>query len=291
MARQSPYVVIRIGIVSLSLLTIPLGNPPSAGTLEFKEADTLPSITNMFFTTAKIGLLSQDGRAFVLDRNTNRIEQFDIGVFDRLFPEPRPPAPYEKRQSIEVLRSTTGAEFEQVPGYCDEGAQEAHQLRYRQGVFADALKPCTSVAAVEMLNNQFWIGTIQHGEGGPRAAEGVVVQPPRGKKPVARITTTTGLTSDHIQMIRYDPFSERMWIATEGGLNQVDHRFRVVWKRYWYEDVDNVSGQSRTGLVETQRPSNPWAILGRELAVHEWGVVLSRGVANTTRATDSSVAL
>lgn len=95
-ARQSPYVLIRIGIVSLSLLTMPLGNPPSAGTLEFKEADTLPQITNMFFTTTKIGLLSQDGRGFVLDRNTNRIEQSDIGVFDRLFPEPRPPAPYEK---------------------------------------------------------------------------------------------------------------------------------------------------------------------------------------------------
>lgn len=134
----------------------------------------------------------------------------------------------------------------------------------------DALKLCTSVAAIEILNNQGWLGTVQYGEGGPIAAEGVVVQPLQGKRPVAKITTRTGLTSDHIQMICHDPFSKRMWIGTEGGLNQVDRRFRVVWKRYWYEDIDKASGKIRTDLVETQKTSNPWAILGRALAVHEW---------------------
>lgn len=114
-------------------------------TLEFQDRDTLPQSENIVFAKQHVGIISTDGRYFVLERKTELLQGVNAETFTRQFPSPWPPQPYEKLQSKEVLRSSSGQEFEQHPAYCDEGVQEANELRYRQRPFPVVLKPCTGV--------------------------------------------------------------------------------------------------------------------------------------------------
>jgi hypothetical protein len=127
------------------------------------------------------------------------------------------------------------------------------------------------VAALEIIGTRVWFGTVHPYEGGTGGAEGIVVQAMDKKQKVSSITAKSGLTTDGpIYMLRDDPFTKTVWVATERGLNQVDRQFQVVWGRYWYEDFEPSSGSSRTQLIETQKRSNAFAVLGRKLGVQDW---------------------
>ena len=238
--------------------------------LEFEDVDTLPQTENILFSESRVGIISKDGRYFVLDRKTDEFQQVDEQAFTQQFPGPWPPKPYEKLQSKEVLRSSTGQEFEQKPAYCGEGLNEAHELRYQQRPFPDVLKRCTSVATLEIIGNHVWFGTIRPEEVGSGPGEGIVVQSLDKKQKVTSITAKSGLTGGQIRALRDDPFTKTVWVATEWGLNQIDRRFRVVWGRYWYEEFEISSRRSQTLLSTSRKASNPFAVLGRELNVLDW---------------------
>jgi hypothetical protein len=241
------------------------------GRIEFEEADPLPQVENLLFSASHIGIVSQDGRLFALDRQTQQVRQLDAAQFAQQFPNPWPPQPYEIAQSgPRILRSSTGQEFQLMPAYCSEGAHIGHTLRYRQRPFPDVLKHCTSVAALEIIGDQVWFGTVHPYEGGEGEAEGVVVQARDKKQMLAAITTKSGLTPGPIRMLREDPFTKTVWVATAQGLNQIDHQFRVHWAAYWYEDFGAASGRSETSLVATKKRSHAFAVLGRELGVQDW---------------------
>ncbi|NOS81116.1 MAG: hypothetical protein HOP32_05980 [Nitrospira sp.] len=254
------------------ILIVVLATETWGGLLEFEEVDTLPQVENILFTASHVGIVSHDGRLFSLDRQTQDVQQLDSRTFTQQFPEPWPPKPYEMRQTgPQILRSSTGHEFELTPAYCSEGAHDGHELRYQQRPFPDVLKHCTSVAALEIIGTQVWLGTVHPYEGGTGGAEGIVVQALDKKQKVSSITAKSGLTTDGpIYMLRDDPFTKTVWVATERGLNQVDRQFQVVWGRYWYEDFEPSSGSSRTQLIETQKRSNAFAVLGRKLGVQDW---------------------
>jgi hypothetical protein len=232
--------------------------------------DTLPQTENIVFSKRNVGIISKDGRYFVLDRKTETLQQVDAQAFSKQFPEPWPPKPYEKSPTNEVLRSSMGKEFELTPAYCDEGANDAHEIRYHQRPFPDVLKPCTSVAGLEVIGNHVWFGTIRAGEGGAGPGEGLVVQSLEKKQKVKSITAQSGLTGDRIRVVRDDPFTKTVWVATEWGLNQISRHFQVVWGRYWHEDFETSSQKSQMFLSTSQKTSNPFAVLGRELAVKDW---------------------
>ena len=237
---------------------------------EFENVDTLPQTENIVFSKRNVGIISKDGRYFVLERKTDRLKQVDAQSFAHQFTGPWPPKPYEKLQSKEILRSSSGQEFEQQPAYCGEGAKETHELRYQQRPFADVLNPCMSVAALEIVGSHIWFGTIRPGEGGAGPGEGLVVQPLMKKLKVTSITTQSGLTGDQIWVVRDDPFTKTVWVGTEWGLNQIDRHFQVVWGRYWHEDFETSSRTSQIFLTTSRKTNNQYAVLGRELAVQDW---------------------
>lgn len=239
--------------------------------MEFEEADTLPQVDNLLFSASQIGIVSQDGRWFALDRQTHQVHQLDAVQFAQWFPKPWPPQPYEIPQSgPRILRSSTGQEFQLTPAYCSEGAHIGHTLRDHQRPFPSVLKHCTSVAALEILEAQVWFGTMQPYEGGEAEAEGVIVQAREKKHKLAAITTKSGLTPGPVRMLREDPVTKTVWVATAQGLNQIDHQFRVHWAGYWYEDFGAASGRSETSLIATKKRSHAFAVLGRELGVQDW---------------------
>ncbi len=262
-----------------AVLIVVLATETWGGLLEFEEVDTLPQVENILFTASHVGIVSHDGRLFSLDRQTQDVQQLDSQTFSRQFPKPWPPKPYETRnsnprvfQNTEILHTSTGQEFERTArAYCSEGAHIDLALRYQERPYPHVLKPCTSVAAIEIIDTQVWLGTVHPYEGGTGGAEGIVVQALDKKQKMSSITAKSGLTTDGpIYMLRDDPFTKTVWVATERGLNQVDRQFRVVWGRYWYEDFEPSSGSSRTQLIKTQKRSNAFAVLGRKLGVQDW---------------------
>lgn len=238
--------------------------------LEFEDVDSLPQAENLLFSEHSVGIITNDRRYFVLGRHTQLLQQVSPQTFSQQFPEPWPPKPFEKHPSKEVFHSSAGQKFEQQPAYCGEGVQEAHSLRYLDRPFTDVLKPCTSVSALETVGNHLWLGTIQPSEGGPTPSEGVVVQSVDRKQKITTITTQAGLTGDQIRVLREDPFTKTVWVATEKGLNRINLQFRVIWAGYWHEDFAASSLKSQTLLSPNWKPSNPFAVLGRELAVQDW---------------------
>jgi hypothetical protein len=253
-------------LVILVLTTETWGNR-----LEFEEADTLPQVENILFSVSHVGVVSQDGRLFALDRQTQRVHQLDAPMFAQQYPKPWPPKPYEIPQSgPRILRSSTGQEFQLTPSVCYEGERAGHAIYYQQRPFPEVLKPCTSLSALEIIGDQVWFGTVHPYEGGEGEAEGLVVQARDKKRKLAAISTKSGLTPGPVRMLREDPYTKTVWVATERGLAQIDHQFRVRWARYWHEDFDASSGRSQTSLITDSKSSNAFAVLGRELGVQDW---------------------
>lgn len=243
----------------------------TAGGIEFRETDTLPYVENILFSPSSVGIVSQDGRLFRLDRQTDAVRQLDTQAFAQQFPQPWPPKPSDPPQDgPKILRTTSGDEFEQSPGSCSEGVDESHTLRYQQRRFPDVLKPCSTVTALEIVGPQLWLGTAQFSEWGDGKAEGIVVQALHKRQKIQSITAKSGLTGGVIRMLRDDPFTKTVWVATERGINQIDRRFRVTWSGYWYEEFEPSSRKSQTLLSPTPTASNPFAVLGRELGVEDW---------------------
>ncbi len=263
----------------------------TAGGIEFRETDTLPYVENILFSPSSVGIVSQDGRLFRVDRQTHAVQQLDAQTFARQFPQPWPPKPFDPPHSAPtVLRATIGEQFEQTPGSCDEGIEEAHVLRYQQRRFPDVLKPCSTVTALEIIGLHLWLGTASVGEGGDGKAEGVVVQALQKQQKLQSITAKSGLTGGAIRMLRYDLFTETVWVATERGLNQIDRRFRVTWSRYWYEEFEPSSRKSQIRLSALPKVSDPFAVLGRELGVEDW-LAFSHAVDQIPSAERSSLRL
>lgn len=281
-------------IFAVLVLTGPLSGTSTlstAGGIEFRETDTLPEVENILFSPIAVGIVSQDGRLFRVDRKTRDVQQLDAQAFAQQFPKPWPPKPYDPSGDVpKVLRATSGEEFEQTPGSCSEGVEEAHVLRYQQRLFPDVLKPCSTVVALEIVGSQIWLGTAELSEWGDSKAEGIVVQVWHKRQKLQSITAQSGLTGGTIRMLRDDPLSKTVWVATERGLNQIDRRFRVTWSGYWYEEFEPSSRKSQTLLSPTPRASNPFAVMGRELAVEDW-LGFSRAVEQVPSAERSNVRL
>ena len=280
----APLSVRRMTVLVLTGFLFGISTLSTAGGIEFRETDTLPHVENILFSPSSVGIVSQDGRLFRVDRQTHEVQQLDGPTFAQQFPQPWPPNPSDPARSAPtILRATNGEEFEQTPGYCDEGVEEAHVLRHQQRRFPDVLKPCSTVTALEVIGSQLWLGTASFGEWGDGKAEGVVVQALRKRQKVQSITAKSGLTGGTIRMLRDDPFSKTVWVATERGLNQIDRSFHVTWSGYWYEEFEPSSRKSQTRLSATPKVSDPFAVLGRELGVEDW-MAFSRAVEQVSPA-------
>ncbi|MBX3326455.1 MAG: hypothetical protein U0223_19470 [Nitrospira sp.] len=272
------------------LLTTVCSRATLAGLLEFEETDTLPYVENILFSASTVGILSKDGRYFLIDRKTEHVHQVDEAAVVQAIPRPWPQKPWEDLQGREILRSSDGQEFQQTSSYCGEGESIGHALQFQQHPFPDVLAHCTSVSAVETVDGNVWFGTIQPSEGRSGPAEGVVVQSLHKKHKLKAITQKSGLTSGQIRMLRDDPFTKTMWVATPRGLNRIDRRFQVIWGRYWYEDFEHGSRKAQTLLSPTPKISNPFAVLGRELAVNDWEA-FSRAVAKVSPSEQRKLSL
>jgi|CXWL01.1.fsa_nt_gi hypothetical protein len=111
------------------LLVTVFSSATLSGPLEFEETDTLPYVENILFSASTVGIVSKDGRYFLIDRKTENVHQVDEVAVLHALPRPWPPKPWEDRQGKEILRSSNGQEFQQTPSYCGEGETIGHALQ------------------------------------------------------------------------------------------------------------------------------------------------------------------
>ncbi len=260
----------RIGwLFLLCATTIFLLSPQSYAGIEFEEWHPLPQIKNIVFSNTSVGFISQDHRYFVIDRKSNVFQQVNENSFHEKFHGPLPAKPYEKFKEREMLRASNGMEFQSESAYCDEGAYQPHKLWLDGKAFQDVVAPCVSISAVEIIDNQLWLGTYYMGEGGEAPAHGIIVQSLQELRLIKKIDTNEGLTGNLVRAIRTDTQGDKVWAATERGLNEVNLKLQVVASHYFYEDFDSVSGKPTVFLSSSPKSSNPFAVISRVLSIQD----------------------
>src|SRR5574337_543593 len=205
--------------------------------------DTLPQIIGTVFSNTSIGFMSSDERYFVLDRASQSFRQVDAALFPQYFPDMSKTMPSETIResgigSIVVLRASDGRELKTQNAYCSEGEKIKHRLWIGDTLTKDHVRPCHSVSAIEIVQNLLWLGTRHDGEYGDYPAQGIVIQSLDRAQLITKISSKQGLTGDLIRAIRWDGYTNTIWVTTERGFNQIDGQHKVITARYFYEDLD-----------------------------------------------------
>ena len=257
----------RIWLLAMSFCLAP---GPASAAPEPEWWDHLPQIGAVVFSETSLGLVAGDGRRFVLDRATLRLDALDAESFASSWPETLPVATPDRSLGPRavVLHATGGRDFVSHAASCSEGDDEHHALHDGWvAVAVPSVDPCESISAAEIVGDQLWLGTRRDGEGSAGPGRGVVIQPLSGTGSSRSLTRAEGLSGDLIRAIRRDPYRNTTWVVSERGLSEIDADLRVVVTRYFYEDFDAASGRSVVKLDGRSHASDPLAILARQLGV------------------------
>jgi hypothetical protein len=273
-----------------ALVTICLLLPASTSHAgrEPEDWDHLPQMVDVAFSSRSVGFVASDGRRFLLDRASLRFERIGEGHFRSVF-SGSAPKPAETLQetgigSVVLLRASNGLVLRTRNAYCSEGSDTHHELRAGDRIIDDHVHPCTSVSAIEAAGDQLWLGTRLDAEYGDYPAEGVVIQSLSNGSLIQKLGREDGLAGNLVRVVRGDPHDRNMWIATERGFSEIDRRLRIVTTRYFTEDFDPASGEPRVMLSADPRPSEPLAVVAREMSVGD-----PKGFYEATRTIPESI--
>lgn len=238
------------------------------------EWDDLPQVVSLSFSSTSVGLTTFSGQYFVLDRISDELRALDKHQFmKKLGGKPGVRAAEVKREtgvrSIVVLPTSSGRAFTTQNAYCSEGDHSAHALWLDRVLVKDHAEPCSSISAVEIVDNQLWLGTRSDGEYGDYAAEGVVVQSLDTGQFIARVGTKQSLTGNLVRIIRVDPYNHTVWVATHQEIDEIDRAFRVSKSLYFYQDFDPQTHTPTISVTPSQRRNNPLATLFKQLRVSD----------------------
>jgi hypothetical protein len=239
---------------------------------EFEMWDTLPQMENVIFSKTSVGFISIDQRYFILDRVSRSFKQVKEHFFYQQFPDRDAKKIAEvikkgEHPSTVILRASNGMEFKTENAYCAEGTVRHHKLWMHDRLIAEQVRPCVSISSVEIVGDQLWLGTRYDGEGGDYPARGIVIQSLQEGKLINKIDTRHGLTGNLVRVIRIDPYGKNVWVVTHQGFNEIDRVLKVVDKQYFCEDFIPTTGESAVLLSPVLKPSNPFAVISRVLAV------------------------
>lgn len=231
---------------------------------EWRQWQTHPQIEDIFFSSGAVGLVSDDGHYFSIDRRSEwALEETNADRFSGAFPAFAAARRDSGLVNASTLTASDGTRFETKHAYCDEGDQEHHALS-RDGVtIEDHVDPCNSIGALETADGNLWLGTYYFGETGASDAEGVVIQSLRDGKLVKRIKK--GLPGGIVNSIRRDPYAGDVWIATNEGLARVGRGFDLIGAAYFREDFDALTRLPAVLLSTSPRKTDPFAYIGYRL--------------------------
>lgn len=248
--------------------------------------DVLPKIVNMAFSEMHVGFISRDKSYFVLERTSRRWEHSrDWKKFSELFPTGQSPEPARTIEekgigSLVLLRASGNTTFKTKNAYCGEGAGIEHRL-YRDGKeVSDHVDPCRSVSSLEKLGDLLFLGTRLDAEYGEYPAQGIVIQSIKDGKLAGRIGEKEGLSGNLVRVIRLDPRTGHLWVASHQGFNEISvdiqksrkgpaTKFQILDTQYFYEGFDEATGKPTILLSPAPQPSDRFASTARLLAIED----------------------
>ena len=246
----------------------------SYGGREPEPWDILPSIDGIVFSSKSVGFSAVDGRRFILERSSGIFLQIEPEEFNFEFSSNNAAKTKEVIKdrgigSTILLRTSAGIDLETKDAYCSEGLDEHHSLKIGSYTIIDQVAPCSSISAVEIENGRLWLGTRYDGEYGEYPTEGIIVQSFETGNLIKKISIKNGLTGDLVRVIRVDPYTKNIWVATHLGINELSPDFNILFKEYFYEDFDEKTGSSIIKLSSEPVKSFPLTILGRKMGVED----------------------
>jgi hypothetical protein len=246
---------------------------------EFDYKNILPYVQNIVFAKDAVGFVvrrkyatREPEKYFTLDRRSRSFEEVRPEQFRKTFPNAAPPSRYEvnprrhepaQPASLIFLRASNGTEFETVAAYCGEGATGHRNKLFKDGALIPThLDLCSNINALEIIGDRLWLGTYYWGEGFRGPAEGVVIQALDGSRLIKKLSLPGAIT-----VVRHDPYTDRAWVTTEFGVFEIGQDFEILSKGYYYHDFEPKTGKPLIRLSSTQKMSNAFAVVARELGL------------------------
>jgi hypothetical protein len=257
----------------IAWLALPLllwGQSLAVMAYEFKDEDIFPYVQKIVFSEKAVGFAAAKSRVagapklyFVLQRNSRVFKEVNAQRFTSIFPDRGGPKARDSDYRRIILRASDGTEFRHWSAYCSEnGVGHNKKLAKDKKLIPTHIDICNSIIALEVIGDRLWLGTYRAGEGGHYPGEGVVVQTLDGSK-LIKSQSVAGA----VNMLRLDPFSDRVWVTTRLGIFEMDRNASVVSEGYFYYDFDLPTGQPVLLLVPSIQKSNLLAVVARGLGL------------------------
>lgn len=241
--------------------------------MEPSSWDFLPVIDEIVFATATVGFSAIDGRRMVLDKETGAFKQVSPSEYAGLMRGAKggkaaSPAKSEAGAAATLYTSSGTTVLQTVNDDCYEGRKIVHVLKLDGEVIKDAVDPCGSISSAEIENGRLWLGTLSKGGWGESPGKGLVVQSLTDGTHIGTISKQDGLTSNLVRVVKLDPYTGYLWVATQLGINQISPELEVLYALYLYEDFDE-SGTCTVQGSTTPAKNNFIAIFQRVLDVKD----------------------
>jgi hypothetical protein len=270
-----------------------------------------PKYLDIRFSQTSVALITERA-AYLFDRKVGLGHPY-IGPLSNNF---LPSTARQKLDSIRVNSKTTdgldthwdqwktakGLVFLTTDGYCDEGAEIYHGLRYKGNDIDTELPACESISDIEVIGDQLWLGSYESFEGGSGAGSGVRVISLKSKQLIAAFSPKQKSMMGSVTALNFDAETGTLSVVKKAAAGRVNggkmvaeskglladgyvlfirhdpvtndvlvltktalHRIinGKVTERWYLSEQFNSDGQ--VTLLASLKPqkSNPWAIMAR----------------------------
>ena len=160
----------------------------------------------------------------------------------------------------EYLNCTSGGEGDDI---CKEHYVYVEDKRYPLNV-TECKYGCRILFA-EIINDRLWLAMGRRGEYGIYGA-GIQVYE---LNPFKRVFQTSSLkTGTHVNLIKENPFSQDIWLMTDGGLEILDKKLQIKQSLFFSEDFNP---QTHVAQVVLKKEKNDItaAIIARRLKIED----------------------
>lgn len=241
--------------------------------MEPSSWDYLPVINEINFTTSTVGFAALDGRRMVLDKETGAFSQISPSEYAGLMRGAKGgkaawPEKNGAGDNVTLITSSAGVFLETVNEDCYHSKKSVHVLKYGGAVIKDQADPCDSISSAEIENGRLWLGTRGVSGYGESPGKGIAVQALSDGTHIGTISKQDGLTSNLVRVVKLDPYTGYLWVATQLGINQISPELEVLYALYLYEDFDKDGACAVQGST-IPAPNNFIAIYQRILNVKD----------------------
>jgi hypothetical protein len=260
--RQARRLFVILGLLA--------SGPVQAGMMA--DWDVLPLMRLVRFEPDRVLLGTAEGKCLALLRASRRLVpvRCNTGILFQNTKWHKPPRGLvpEFRDAVAYFDSN-GERWTSSPGNCGEGTHHTPLLWHERKAFRARIEPCHGVSAVEVRDRKVFLGTLHDGTYGPGEGEGLLVQDLETEALLGRLRKKDGLSGDLVRWIRFDPFSDSIWVFSHRGYNRIDEDLHILETGYFQLDYPARTGETRVVIRDTFQPLNLLAAVAERVDIRD----------------------